>query len=341
MGGGALEEISRRLIEAGFLPKTPAAVIIEGTTPRQRVIRTVLQDLGKDVIPSADSQAPSKSPVLTVVGAVCALSAAVETQGTPPLHGKRIVVTRPEPKNAETCDEIRALGGVPIPFPCITLRTLPPEEWNPAWREAIVACTWLVFTSAQGVDSFFTGFLAAGGDFRSLARHKFAVIGPSVAKALTRRGFISDCMPEVFCGVQLGNALVEQAAEGELLLIHAKHSEDSLPKILTEKNIPYRELAVYETLPTEGGPIARRIIDESRFDMALFASPSAVSAFARAFSLPSTPAIDPAHVPITALCIGESTAECARTFGMTVHTAREASMTALYRLAEELDIVYH
>jgi uroporphyrinogen-III synthase len=73
--------------------------------------------------------------------------------------------------------------------------------------------------------------------------------------------------------------------------------------------------------------------------MALFASPSAVSAFARAFSLTDSPATD--HAPICALralCIGESTAERARTFGMTVHTAQEASMTALYRLAEELTL---
>ncbi|MDR3284039.1 MAG: uroporphyrinogen-III C-methyltransferase [Treponema sp.] len=336
MGGGALEAISRRLMEAGFLPETPAAVIIEGTTPRQRVIRTLLQELGNVIIPSVDSPAPSKSPVLTIVGAVCALSTATaDAQGKGALQGKRIVVTRPEPKNAETCNEIRALGGVPIPFPCITLRPLPPEAWSPGWREAMTACTWLVFSSAQGADSFFTGFLAEGGDFRSFAGHKFAGTGPSVAEALTRRGFIPDCIPSVFCGEQLGRALAEQVTTGEeLLLIQAKHREGGLQKILTEKNIPFRELAVYETLPAEGSPIARRIIEENHFDTVLFASPSAVSAFARAFSLPGTRNSAPG--PITALCIGESTAKRARAFGMTAHSAREASMTALYRLAADI-----
>jgi uroporphyrinogen III methyltransferase/synthase len=66
MGGSAREAISRRLIQEGFSPDTPAALIAGGTTPRQHMVRTVLKDLGKAVLPE------SPEPMLIVIGAVCA-----------------------------------------------------------------------------------------------------------------------------------------------------------------------------------------------------------------------------------------------------------------------------
>jgi len=338
MGGGALKDISCRLIEAGFSPKTPAAVIIEGTTPRQKTIRTSLQDLGAVIISSGDdSEKDIKSPVLTVIGKVCALcipdSMLISNKKPvmPLLYGKRIVVTRPQPKNAETCNEIRALGGEPISCACIKLRALSPDEWNASWREAFNASRWLAFTSAQGVESFFNGFLAASGDFRLFAGRSFAALGPSVAALLAKRGFIPDCVPQIFNGEELGKALAENILKDEkVLVIQSKQSEGGLTKVLKEKNIFFSELPVYETLPQTVTAAVRRIIAERCFDMVLFASPSAVSAFAHEFCLLNNP------VAVVALCIGESTAERARACGMGAFIAEEASVESLYRLAGEL-----
>jgi uroporphyrinogen III methyltransferase/synthase len=255
------------------------------------------------------------------------------------------VVTRPEPENSQTCAEIRALGSKaglptlePIAFPCIKIRPLPPDEWAPSWRGALAACTWLAFTSPRGVDSFFDGLRTtpeyaveqtAGSDF--FAGKKFAATGPTTAEALARRGCTFACMPALFNGAELGKTLAAQAAPGEdVLLIRPRHSEDGLSSILRQKNIPLWELAVYETLPTEGSPAVRSIIEQGNFDMVLFASPSAVSAFADVFASALN------YAQVRALCIGDSTAAMARKFGMAVHVAREASMAGLYRLVGEL-----
>ena len=338
MGGSALEEIAQQLIPAGFPPDTPAALITEGTTPRQLVIRTVLKDMGKAVNPGG--------PVLIVIGSVCSLAeTAPDTETSqlagsgvsPSLSSLRIVVTRPKPQNAETCDEIRVLGGQPIPFPCIEFQPLAPDEWDSpdsAWREAMANCQWLAFTSAHGVECFFKGFRSSGGDFRSFAGRQFAVIGPATAKALTEQGFVPDCMPSVFNGAQLGETLAERLSPGEeVLLIQGRVSAESFSRTLEENAVPFRRLAVYKTIPAEGGPITRRLISEGRFDLVLFASPSAVSVFAGTFSLATAPAIVPAKLPVKALCIGETTAARAREFGMEVVVARESSMAELYRLA--------
>jgi uroporphyrinogen III methyltransferase/synthase len=333
MGGAAREEISRRLIQAGFSPDTPAAIITGGTTPGQRVFRTVLSNLGKGE-PKQSLQSPGRAPILTVIGQVCSLGYKIPVDRLSPgrtvepsasFRGARIVVTCPEPKNAETCDKIRTLGGVPIPFPCIKIRSL--SGWASSWCESLRSSQWLAFTSASGVNCFFKGFLGSGGDLRFLAGRKFAVIGPVTAKALAGWGFIPDCMPPVFNGAQLGLTLTELMSPGEeALLIRSQVNEKGLDRVLKEKAVPFRELAVYETLPARGSPVALDIVKEGRFDFAFFASPSAVSAFTALCPGPG----------VKALCIGESTTARAGGFGMEAHTAAEASSEGLYRLAAEI-----
>jgi uroporphyrinogen III methyltransferase/synthase len=335
MGGAALGEISPHLIRAGFSPDTQAAVIAGGTTPRQRVFCTVLSAL-QEAGPEHTGRpaSPGGAPVLVVIGPVCSLgsqilvnrlSAEEPADPTLPLRGSRIVVTRPEPNNAETCAAIRARGGAPIPFPCITIRPL--AGWESSWRETLAASRWLVFTSAWGVTCFFNGFLGSGGDLRFFAGRKFAAIGPATAKALTERGFIPDCIPPVFNGTRLGLALAGRVFPGEeALLVRAKAHEKGLDRVLTEKGIPFRELAVYETLPADGGSIALNVIGEGRFDFVLFFSPSAVPVFAAA-----CPGRD-----VKALCIGTAAAARAKEFGMEAYTATEASFEGLCCLAAEL-----
>jgi uroporphyrinogen III methyltransferase/synthase len=335
MGGSALGEISHHLIREGFAPEAPAAVIAGGTTPRQRVFRTVLSDLGKaEPEENAGPGSPGRIPVLVVIGPVCSLAYKIpvdrlyaedpaEPAGS--LRGARIVVTRPEPQNAETCDKIRSLGGIPIPFPCVRIRPL--SGGGSSWRKALGPSHWLVFTSASGVNCFFNEFLSSGGDLRFFAGRKFAVIGPATAEALAGRGFIPDCMPPVFNGPQLALALIEGMSPGEeALLIRSQVNEKGLDRILKEKAIPLRELAVYETLPAEGSPIARGLIREGRFDFVCFSSPSAVPVFAAACS----------GQGVKALCIGAATAARAEEFGLEAYTSAEASSEGLCRLAAAL-----
>ncbi|MFP3090044.1 uroporphyrinogen-III C-methyltransferase [Treponema sp. TIM-1] len=335
MGGSELGEISHHLIQEGFSPDVPAAIITGGTTPRQRVFRTLLGSLGKAEPEENNGPLfPGRAPVLVVIGPVCSLGYQMpvdrvytEESAEPfiSLKGARMVVTRPEPTNAETCGKIHALGGVPIPFPCVRIR--PVSGWGSSWRETLGSSQWLVFTSAKGVNYFFNGFLSSGGDLRFFAERKFAAVGTATAEALAGWGFIPDCMPPVFNGTQLGLALIEQMSPGEeALLIRSQVSEKGLDRILKERAIPFRELVVYETLPAEGSSIARDIIGEGRFDFVLFFSPSAVPVFAAACS----------GQGVKALCIGTATAVRAKGFGMETYTPAEASFEGLCRLAVEL-----
>ena len=68
MGVKNLTEIADELVKGGLSPQTPAAVIVEGTTTRQRSLRSDLAHVGHEA-----AAAGVRPPAIIVVGAVAAL----------------------------------------------------------------------------------------------------------------------------------------------------------------------------------------------------------------------------------------------------------------------------
>jgi uroporphyrin-III C-methyltransferase len=69
MGVGKLDSISRGLIAAGRSAATPAAVIQDGTTHRQKVVTGTLADIARRAV-----LAGVRSPAIIVIGAVAAFA---------------------------------------------------------------------------------------------------------------------------------------------------------------------------------------------------------------------------------------------------------------------------
>ncbi|MDP2306466.1 MAG: uroporphyrinogen-III C-methyltransferase [Pseudomonadota bacterium] len=70
MGLNNLEELARRLIDAGRPGDTPAAVVQEATTPRERFVHGTLADIARRV-----ADAGIGAPATIVIGAVAGLAA--------------------------------------------------------------------------------------------------------------------------------------------------------------------------------------------------------------------------------------------------------------------------
>jgi uroporphyrinogen III methyltransferase/synthase len=328
MGASALGDIGRRLAEAGFDPDTPAALLENGAGPSRRARILSLAGLGR--------LHGAASPALVVVGEVCRLaeahlpareSCARAALADKPLAGRRIVATLHEPANAELLRTIRSLGALAIPFPCIKIVPLDPGE------QALAAAgkfSWIVFTSATGIDIFFDACRAAGKDLRLFSACRFAVAGPASAQALKERGFVPDYLPGTYGARALGEGLAEKAAAGEtFLLVRGRQKAAGLAEALAGKGLSFRELDLYDTLPAEGGAYARALIAGGCFDYVFFASPSAVRAFRARF-----PSLD--FSSVKAVCIGETTAGCAEESGMAVYTPAQATTRAMCRLVCEL-----
>ena len=144
MGASALPDICAALTKAGMSPDTPAAAVERGTTARQRRIEGTLGTLTEIA-----KREELRSPAIIIVGAVAALGKEFEWKKFLPLAGRKVVITRPRGRAGKLCAKLRALGAEVVECPCISTRTmsvtLPP----------LGGYSWLGFTSATGVESFF------------------------------------------------------------------------------------------------------------------------------------------------------------------------------------------
>lgn len=64
LSSGMLEELSRRLIEGGYAPETPAAIVYKATWEDEKVVRTTVEKLAE----AARAQGISKTALITVGG---------------------------------------------------------------------------------------------------------------------------------------------------------------------------------------------------------------------------------------------------------------------------------
>ena len=106
-----------------------------------------------------------------------------------PLHGKRVLVTRPAEQAGEFIQDLRNLGAEPVL--CPTIRIVPPEDIRPlqAAIERLSEYDWVIFTSVNGVRFFFEQLgageqKAEGRRQKAEGRRDRVCLGPSVVGSL-------------------------------------------------------------------------------------------------------------------------------------------------------------
>ena len=102
MGLNHLEHIATALMVNGKNPKTPAAVMQEGTTAGQKTVVSTLEDIA-----AAVKRAGIQTPAITLIGEVAKLKETLEWYGGKPLSGKRILVTASHAMTAELADTLK------------------------------------------------------------------------------------------------------------------------------------------------------------------------------------------------------------------------------------------
>ena len=323
MGVAALPEIVGGLLGAGMDGDTPAAMVENGTLPGQRRCDATL-----DTLETRAREMDIQSPALIVVGEVCRLAEALCWFERRPLHGKRIVVTRPKLRAGTLSARLRALGAEVIEFPCIETVPIDPCPAMDAAMENIGDYEWLVFTSPAGVEAFWARLRRTGRDARCLGGVRLAVTGPATAEALEKCGLVPDLMPGTYSGAQLGESRAKGTG-GRVLLLRAEEASHALTDALEAAGIPYNDVAVYRT--RYGDPRSqalREALEAGRIDFVTFTSASTVKGFAAALGE------DADFSRTLGLCIGEQTAAEAGRRGIPVRVAAEAAIDRLVELAE-------
>lgn len=226
-----------------------------------------------------------------------------------PLHGLRILVTRPRAQARAMVTALHGLGAVPVVFPLI--RVTLPADWVPLdaalhdWDKF----DWAAFTSANGVRAVWQRAGRLGIELAPGPR--IAAVGPATAAALRRRGMAPDFVPAVFRTEAIADGLGDVVGSA-ILLPRAAEASPALPELLRQRGARTTEVFAYRTLaPDFLGKSLRELLHRERIEIVCLTSPSAARSF---YALLGDGKEIPPGVRIA--CIGPVTADALRALGL-------------------------
>lgn len=312
MGGAALPNVSRALIEGGRSPQTPAVSIQWGTTDRQRSVRAPLSEIA-----AAVTEAGLGTPLMTVVGEVGSLKDQIGWFESRPLAGKRVLVTRTRRQASALSELLRRAGAQPVELSTLDLVPMAGDAELEVMTQGLEQgdYAWCLFTSTNAVDAIFEYLDRTDRDVRAFGGSRLAALGSATAAALRTRGlradliagdFSSSGLVEAMRGADLNNA--------RILLPRAQGGSPALVAGLTGLGAVVDEIVLYDTRPPAEPDTA--ILERVRagdLDVATFASSSSLRNLASMLG-GDLSGLDGALIA----CIGPVTAATARELGLKV-----------------------
>ena len=273
MGMENLEGITRRLIENGMSPEMPTAVVADATLPTQKLIKATLTTI-------ADSCDKNKitPPALVFIGPTAAGDSRLEWLTKLPLFGKTVVVTRDAEGGAEFAEKIAGRMAVTIEMPVTKIKTLTDSGDFIKTLARIHAYDWVIFTSCNGVETFFAAMAKLGKDARVFGSAKIAAIGVRTAEKLAGFGIKADFVPNAFTSKDLAKGLIEftNLRGKKVLLMRSQIASDDLQQLLEAAGALIDNVPIYTH---EKNLCDMKLLSEKTIHWLTFASPFAATCF--------------------------------------------------------------
>jgi uroporphyrinogen III methyltransferase/synthase len=262
-----LEELCQKLLKRErFTEATPAALIYKGTTADQRVVLGTLAD-----IHIKKEQENIMPPSILVVGEVAKLSESLDWWHQRPLSGRRIALLRQKSKSQEFVETLEHLGAEVMVCPMLVVKA-EPQAQEQISKEYLNPITDIIFTSQNGVETFFESCYSKGFDARVLANKKIVAVGPKTAAKCKQYGIQPDAIPETFQADAIPSVLEEDLSGRHLLFPVGKKARPSLPKACAERGATCSVLHIYDTHMPPSPQLSLRDGDD-----VIFTSPSIVN----------------------------------------------------------------
>lgn len=321
MGLRHVSDVAEGLLAAGRRKDTPAAVISHATTPEQRCCVGTLADIAQRT-----AEAGLTSPAVIVVGDVVSLRGGLNCMEERPLYGKKYlvpVIKSPDTERTGLAELLRRLGADAWELCAGEIRFCAGGSLQEDFPD------WIIFTSRNGVDAFFSLLGQKQRDARALSRTRIAAIGAHTGERLKNYGLLADFVPkeadsETFC--REFPPLLKK--EETVWYIRAAQAGRRIPETLAPL-CGLTELALYEnrSLLPEGEAKAEALERLRAADGIFFTSASLAE---RICGLTDT-------LPPEVYAIGPQCAKRLRQLGAkNVRQAREASYEALAELAKTI-----
>jgi uroporphyrinogen III methyltransferase/synthase len=315
-GAQQLPRILDALVENGWPADGQAAVVYNGTLPAQETLSGTIAELAALVKGRARREA-----AILIVGRVAGLRKHLRWYDAKPLFGLKVLVTRAKEQAAELSDQLAAFGAEPIEAPMI--RILPPDDRTPLLRAAgqLDVFDWIVFTSANAVDSLMHAVIEGGGDVRSLKGPQLCAIGSATAEQLAKYGIKVDLIPPEFKADAVVSALKTRGPLDavRVLLPRADIGREVIAEQLRDAGALVTDVVAYRTMlddgNADGGPDIYRMLLDGEIQIVTFTSASAVRNFTKV--LGAEQAADLLK-KTTVAAIGPVTADAAGRLGINV-----------------------
>lgn len=312
MGVENLGFITFKLIENGRDPNTPVALVRWGTLPEQEVLTGTLENIVEKV-----KESSFKPPAIIIVGEVVDLRKNLSWIEKKPLWGKRIVVTRSRKQASVLADRIMELGGEAIEFPTIEISK--ENDLSDLYNcfSHIEDYSWIIFTSVNTVDIFFSELSSRGLDIRDLKGIKICAIGPVTKEKLQSKGLQVDILPKEYKAEGIIEELGENIKLGQMVLLpRARGARGILPESIRQMGAQVDEVYLYQAVPAASiSSSTRNSIINGQVDVITFTSSSTVTNFVTMIGSENIRRIAD---QVKVACIGPITAETARKHGFTV-----------------------
>ncbi|HXT47462.1 MAG TPA: uroporphyrinogen-III C-methyltransferase [Gemmatimonadaceae bacterium] len=308
MGVSRLGKIADALIAGGRPRSTPAALIEWGTYPHQRTVTATLETLS-----AVAAREKVIAPSIAVVGDVVALREEIGWFDRRPLFGRTIVVTRAREQQSQLRAWLEAAGAMVIEAPAIRIEPLDQAPLRSALAD-IARYQWLVVTSRNAVELFWSALRELGLDARALAATKLCAVGPATADALLAHGLAVDVVPERYVAEGVIDKLRDRddVRGARVLFARAAGARELLPATLREMGATVDEVEIYAAVPDLSGlDTLRDAVDAGRVDLVTFTSASTVRYFVEALGAERARSMRGASM-------GPITSDAARTLGVPI-----------------------
>ncbi|MBP3233366.1 MAG: uroporphyrinogen-III C-methyltransferase [Eubacterium sp.] len=297
MGLGRLKSIIEGLVSGGMELSTPVSVISSGSTTNEYILRGTVED----IVAKAEKDERVVTPAIIVVGELADRDYSCK-------FGKTIVVTGTTEFVNKQRDIFEAYGIQVKVCPHMKINRLPVSV-------NIQSFSYLAFLSQHAVRFFMDEFLTKH-DIRELYGKKICCVGKATAEYLKKNyGLIADIIPEIYDSRNMAELIVndikeasryeEDKALSEVLILRSKDGERDINDILSDAQISFEELALYESgLNETAVSNIRESFNEEQPDYITFGSAEGVRRYYETEG--------PVGKDSILLCIGRYTAEAAK-----------------------------
>lgn len=266
MGLSKVGVIAGELMAAGKPGTTPVAVISNGTTKYQKVVRATLENIAEKV-----KENEMSSPAIIVIGETAGYEYLYQ-----PANTRKIGITATDSLWEKLETGFTGIGMLPVSL--CSMQVVPTEGMQQLEEELsrLEDYQWILFTSQNAVRLFFERMKRRKTDIRRLGGIRFAVLGSGTAEKLLEYGIKADFIPSKYRVSVLAEEFAKVVKSGERVLIpRALQGSPKLDDILTEKQISYRDIPIYDVT----GKMTQNVKCLESLDYLVFVSASGVTAF--------------------------------------------------------------